>query len=206
MLSFAPLLLAALAWASPAGRVEGRVWVSGGDGWDLSRAAVFLVPRDGRPLEREPGPPARLSQRNARFAPEFAVIEAGQTVEFPNDDDIAHNVFSFSDARRFDLGLYPRGASKSVRFDATGPVFLFCSVHEWMSAVIYVAPNRLHAVTDARGRFAIAPVPAGRYMAYTWHASLPHARRPVEVREVEVAAGAPTRVDIDLSQALGEAP
>src|SRR5262249_39814956 len=72
---------------------------------------------------------AAISQTGMRFSPSLLVVVAGQTVEMPNDDNVAHNVFSYSPAKKFNLGLYPKGESKTVTFDQPGLVDLFCSIH-----------------------------------------------------------------------------
>jgi plastocyanin len=130
-----------------------------------------------------------ISQTNARFAPSFLVIAAGQTVQFPNDDVIVHNVFSFSRPNDFDLGLYPKGESKSVTFRHPGVVRVYCSIHQSMSAVIYVAPSPHHTLVAADGAFLLRDVPPGRYRLRTWNGKLPST-----AAEVTVAAGAEATV------------
>ena len=93
---------------------------------------------------------------------------AGATVDFPNSDRIYHNVFSYSKARRFDLGRYPQGRSKSVRFDRPGIVRVFCDIHAHMSAFILVFAHPYFAATDAERRYRIARVPAGTYRLSVW--------------------------------------
>lgn len=199
------------AFCAPSAQVVGRILLpSGGPrGWDLSRVVVYLVPQDGTPAPpAPPAPPARLkvSQKNATFDPAFLVAVKGQTVDFPNDDKMDHNVFSFSKTKRFDLGVYPKGQSKSVTFDREGPAVIFCSVHEFMNAVILVVPNALFAVADRLGRFTVARVPPGRYQVRAWHPTLPEGKDYVEVSDVEATAGTPVRVDISMAMFRKEGP
>jgi hypothetical protein len=56
----------------------------------------------------------RLVQRNKMFTPHLLVVPTGSQVEFPNRDPFFHNVFSLFNGRRFDLGLYESGTSRSV--------------------------------------------------------------------------------------------
>ena len=95
--------------------------------------------------------------------PYVLAVTVGSTVDFPNSDRIYHNVFSLSKPRRFDLGRYPRGQSRSVRFDRPGVVRVFCEIHSHMSAFILVFAHRFFAVTDAEGRYRIDDVPPGTY-------------------------------------------
>lgn len=109
-----------------------------------------------------------ISQRGARFQPEFLVLTAGQTLVMPNDDRIVHNVFSVSPPKRFDLGHYPEGDSRSVRFETPGVVDLFCNIHDNMHATIVVTPSRFYAIAGSDGHFTIAHVPAGAYRAVAY--------------------------------------
>ena len=79
-----------------------------------------------------------MDQRNETFLPRLLAVQTGTTVDFPNSDSTYHNVFSLSRARRFDLGRYAAGKTKSVRFDRPGVVRVFCDIHSHMSAFIVV--------------------------------------------------------------------
>ena len=109
--------------------------------------------------------PARvvMDQRNETFVPHVLAITTGTTVDFPNSDRIYHNVFSLSKARQFDLGRYAVGRSKSVRFDRSGIVRVFCDIHSHMSAFILVFSHPFFSVTDPAGRYRIENVPPGSY-------------------------------------------
>lgn len=192
----------------PGARVEGRVVLivpsererqEPAAGVDLSGVVVYLAPQ-GHTLNLPP-PPVRptVSQRRAQFDPPLLVAVKGQTVDFPNDDKIDHNVFSFSKAKRFDLGVYPKGERKSVTFDAEGPVLTFCSVHELMSGAVYVVPNPLFAVSGKDGRFSVPGVPPGKYAVRTWHRRFPEGVEYVLVREIDVSGSAPVSVTVDLA-------
>jgi hypothetical protein len=112
-----------------------------------------------------------VDQRNKMFIPHVSVVTQGTTVQFPNDDTVFHNVFAYFQAKKFDLGMYPHGASKSVHFDKAGLVVLQCNIHSDMSAYIMVVDTPYYAVTDAQGRFHIANVPDGTYTLHAWHES-----------------------------------
>lgn len=152
-------------------------------GADRRRSVVFLeaapqeafsVPAPGR---------ARLDQRNETFVPYVVAITVGSTVDFPNSDRTYHNVFSLSKPKRFDLGRYPRGQSRSVRFDRPGEVRVFCEIHSHMSAWILVFAHRYFATTDAEGRYRIDGVPAGTYTLAAWNDGAVRARAEVKVPE-----------------------
>jgi plastocyanin len=104
-----------------------------------------------------------LSQKDGQFAPRLMVVVAGQTVEIPNDDNIAHNVFSMSPTKKFNLGIYPKGESKEVTFEKPGIIDLFCSLHRHMHAQIIVTPSQHFAVAAPDEQFTIKDVPPGTY-------------------------------------------
>ena len=102
----------------------------------------------------------RLAQQDTTFVPAALVITVGTTVDFPNRDPFFHNVFSYSKTKRFDLGRYPRGESKEVRFDSPGIVKVYCEVHKSMRSLVAVVESPFHAVADSLGRFVIRDVPS----------------------------------------------
>lgn len=134
-----------------------------------------------------------LLQQDTAFTPSAVAVQVGESVEFPNGDDFFHNVFSYSGPKRFDLGRYPRGETRSVVFDEPGIVQIFCEVHEHMRAVVVVTESPFHAVVSEDGTFSISGVPAGSHRLSVWH---PDAGS--EERSVEVADGATTDVTVEL--------
>jgi len=138
------------------------------DSPDRSRSIVFLEQAPQGAFQDVERPRARLDQRKEAFHPYVLAIMAGATVDFPNNDRVYHNVFSYSKARRFDLGRYPQGQSKSVRFDRPGIVRVFCDIHAHMSAYILVFAHPYFSATDAEMRYRIADVPPGNYSLSVW--------------------------------------
>ncbi len=125
---------------------------------------------------------SRVAQKAATFSPHVLPVLAGTTVEWPNNDDIYHNVFSDSDAKRFDLGLYKGNPpEKRVTFDKAGRVDVFCSIHENMHCIVLVMPNPYFATTDASGHYSITNVPPGTYKLKAWHERLPAAEQEIIV-------------------------
>jgi plastocyanin len=140
-----------------------------------------------------PKPPVSLSirQENARFNPDLLVVPVGSTVQFPNFDPIFHNVFSLSGARSFDLGYYPKGQSRSVKFDRSGIVQVYCHIHTNMYAAIVVTSSPWYAKPSLDGSFSFSGLPAGHYRVAAWHkiAGMRHA-------EVDVPANGLAEVTI----------
>ncbi len=171
------LLLAAETPPPEAGRLTGHI--TDAQGRPLKEAVVFV---DGLTAGAPPSKPVVLSQRNGAFTPHVLAIMIGTKVRFPNDDEVFHNVFAYYEAKRFDLGLYPPGSEKTVAFDKLGPVALFCNIHAGMNAYIYVVPNPYFAVTDKKGAFSIAGIPAGSQRVKVWHEAHKEATKSVTIR------------------------
>jgi plastocyanin len=136
---------------------------------DLRRGVVYLeqAPRAAFD-EREPTR-AVMDQRNETFVPHVLAVMVGTVVDFPNSDRTYHNVFSLSRVKRFDLGRYAAGRSKSVRMDRPGIVRVFCDIHSHMNAFVLVFAHPFFDVTDADGRFELADVPTGTYTVVGWY-------------------------------------
>jgi Carboxypeptidase regulatory-like domain len=119
-------------------------------------------------------------------------IRVGTTVEFPNLDDTYHNIFSYSPAKRFDLGRYrpEERPIPSVVFDKPGLVTLRCEIHEHMRGLILVLDTPYFILTDADGRFRLSGVPSGHYTLKAWIDSKTTRQQPVELK-----SGATAHVD-----------
>lgn len=139
-----------------------------------------------------PGPRPQLAQRGQAFDPRVVVVPVGDAVDFPNFDPIYHNVFSVSPPRRFDLGKYPRGQSRSVTFGKCGLVNVFCDIHADMAAFILVVPNRAWTRPAANGRYELTGLPPGRYDLHWWHPDFGSGHS-----EVAVPATAEASQDVD---------
>jgi plastocyanin len=138
---------------------------------------------------------ARIVQRNRTILPHVTAVQVGTRVEFPNDDDVFHNLFSLSAAHRFNLGRYPPGESRSELFERAGVVRLFCDIHSEMGGVILVLDTPYFTSPEADGRFRIAGVPPGEYTAIVWHELAGTDSTRVVVRD-----GAETTVDFVLGR------
>jgi hypothetical protein len=137
----------------------------------------------------------RVTQKGAVFTPHVLPVVAGTTVEWPNHDDIFHNVFSDSDAKPFDLGLYKGNPpEKRVKFDKPGKVDVYCSIHANMHCIVLVVENPYFAVTDTDGNYSITNVPPGTYKLKAWHE-----RMPADEQEIVVPTNGVVRADFVLS-------
>jgi plastocyanin len=150
------------------------------------KAVVYLENQSGK-VQSYPSPAAHpiLDQRDLTFHPQVLPILVGTTVDFPNKDNLFHNVFSYSSPKEFDLGRYPTGDSKSVRFDKAGIVRVYCDIHSHMNATILVLENPFFAVPDDGGSFVIKNVPNGTYIARLWYGRESAASQSVTIKNGE---------------------
>jgi plastocyanin len=149
---------------------------------DDRRTGVVYLEQAPRAAFDEPAPMrAAMDQRNERFVPHVLAVTVGSLVEFPNSDRTYHNVFSLSRTKRFDLGRYATGRSKSVRMDRPGVVRVFCDIHSHMNAFVLVFAHPFFDVTTPDGRFELTQVPAGTYTVVGWHEGEARATRQVTV-------------------------
>lgn len=114
----------------------------------------------------------QLWQINQSFEPHVLGVPVGATIDFPNGDLVYHNVFSYSKPKKFDLGYYGKGKSKSVTFDKPGVVQVFCDIHSTMSAYVLVVDSRFVTQPDENGEYVIQNVPSGSYTLKVWHPDL----------------------------------
>ena len=145
------------------------VEVRDGKGAAVSDAVVYAVPRGKRP----PAPSRRavLDQKNRMFVPHILPIQTGTAVTFPNNDDVQHQVYSFSSAKRFQLPLYAGTPATPVVFDKAGVVTIGCNIHDQMSAYLVVVDTPYFALT-AGGRAELGGLPEGAYDVRVWHAGM----------------------------------
>lgn len=159
-------------------------------------AVVWLEPAPGTPaVSFVPQGHYTLLQKNRMFVPHLQVIPVGAVVQFPNADPFFHNVFSLFDGKRFDLGLYEAGSTKSVTFSREGVSYIFCNIHPEMSAVVLALSTPLYAVADASNAFILRTVPPGDYSLHIWIEGVPQSNLERETRRVHLASGT-----VDLGQ------
>jgi hypothetical protein len=123
----------------------------------------------------------RLVQKNKIFMPHLLVVPTGTSVQFPNEDPFFHNVFSLFNGKRFDLGLYEPGTSRSVRFDREGVSYIFCNIHPEMGAVVLALSTPFYGISSETGVIAIHNVPPGSYRVNLWSEN----GRPIDPGETE---------------------
>src|SRR4051794_35720948 len=126
----------------------------------------------------------QVAQKELMFVPPLLAIQAGTKIEFPNLDDTYHSIFSYSPAKRFDLGRYrpDERPIPSQVFDVPGLVTLRCDIHEHMRGLILVLATPHFATTDENGRFRLSGLPAGHYTLKAWVDSRTTREHPVDLK------------------------
>jgi plastocyanin len=126
----------------------------------------------------------QIAQKDLAFLPSLLPVQVGTTVEFPNLDDTYHNIFSYSPAKRFDLGRYrpEERPIPSKVFDVPGLVVLRCDIHEHMRGLLLVLDTPYFITTDEEGRFRLSGLPSGHYTLKAWIDSKTTREKPVDLK------------------------
>ena len=166
---------AALGLAAPLVAAPLSVRVVDAAGHPVRDAVITLYPAGGAARAPHGGGRFTVSQKNIQFHPFLTIVPVGSDVSFPNLDNTKHHVYSFSPAKRFELKLFAKDQSRTVRFDKAGVVALGCNIHDQMSAFIVVTDSAWTARTNAQGVAAFNDAPNAPGRVTVWH---PYLRAP----------------------------
>ena len=138
-------------------------------GKPIADAVVVAVPAEGG--ARLPNKPRDnvVDQVDKQFVPKVQAVLVGTAVTFPNNDNVRHQVYSFSPAKRFELPLYAGVPAQPIVFDKPGVVVLGCNIHDWMVGYIYVSESPYFAKTGKDGRAVLSDLPPRTYVVRVWH-------------------------------------
>lgn len=169
-------------------------------GAPLAGAVVVVDPIGGAP-KPQAGQKAIMDQRNLEFVPEVLVVQTGTAVDFPNSDQVRHQVYSFSEAKSFQLGLYAGRPRDPVIFNRAGLVTLGCNIHDSMVGYIYVTDSPWYGLTGPDGSLRLHDLPPGEYTTRIWHALLDESGPHLSSR-VRLADGVAGNVGFRLTRPL----
>ncbi len=123
----------------------------------------------GLPLQR---PISIMDQKQLQFAPGVLAVQSGTIVEFPNQDDVRHHVYSFSHPNAFELKLYHGESTGEQTFEHEGVVVLGCNIHDGMIGYLRVVDTPLFETSDANGAISFNGITPGDYELQVWHPDL----------------------------------
>lgn len=175
------------------------VQLNDGEGNPVSGAVVeILLPEEMRAAFR-PSSGVEVDQLDKEFVPHVSTVVIGNSVTFPNSDDILHHVYSFSPISTFNIPLYGKGTQDdySQVFNAAGVIELGCNIHDWMLAYIYVAETSLNSISDESGQAILEAIPSGIFELRIWHPRLPEQDIAV-THTIEFVEGEQTNLDYTL--------
>ena len=169
----APVLgLAFAAGLAHAQTAEIAASVTDQQGRPVADAVLVAVPVDGNMRSPQRPREGSIDQVDKEFFPRVTIVPVGASVTFPNHDDVRHQVYSFSPAKRFELPLYAGVPAQPVVFDKPGVVVLGCNIHDWMVGYVYVSESPFFAKTGKDGKAVLAELPARAYVLRVWHPQL----------------------------------
>lgn len=160
-----------ISYSAPATtKVEATVSVTNAKKPDNSNIAIWLEPSGkAAPIAKQTMPYPTMRQKGKKFIPHVLVVPSGYTVSFPNEDPFAHNVFSLSDVKKFDLGLYQAGESRDLLMNRPGVIPVYCNIHPQMKAFVIAVKTAYYGLSSDAGKIEIPNVPPGKYIMKVWH-------------------------------------
>ncbi|KKB64817.1 hypothetical protein WM40_05105 [Robbsia andropogonis] len=193
------LLLVGAMVGMPAMAATVSVKVVDQSGAAVDDAVVWAIP-SGDTVPPTTSGTATIDQVKRKFVPLISVVQTGTSVTFPNKDDFEHDVYSFSDAKKFDLHLYHGLHAKPVVFDKSGLVVMGCNIHDQMLAYLMVVDTPYFAKTDKTGSAQLMKLPQGAYTLTVWHYQMtdPNGRvtQPLTAGAANTTSAASMRVEL----------
>jgi plastocyanin len=183
--------------AIPGFAAELRVLVKDHHGKSVADAVVMATPTDSKNARLAKPPVDAVDQVDKQFVPYVKPVFVGSKIHFPNSDNIRHQVYSFSPAKKFELPLYAGTDAPPVIFDKPGVVVLGCNIHDWMVGYIYVSETPFFAKTETAGTATLIDLPPGEYTVRVWHPSMERGEETT-IRQVTLNAESPATVTWDL--------
>ena len=183
-----------LAAAPPAAAAQIQARLTDQKGEPVADAVIVAAPRSGQRATVRPAP-AIVDQIDKTFVPHVLPVVEGTPILFPNKDDIRHHLYSFSEAKAFELPLYEGTPAAPIVFDRAGVVVLGCNIHDFMRGYVFVSASPYFAASGEDGKAQVADLPAGSFEVTVWHA---REKRTTPGRRVEVAAGDVLALDFQL--------
>lgn len=191
-------------WAASGTAAALKVDVVDNDGRPVSDVVIVAMPRHVPVTPSAPPSHAVMDQIDRQFVPRILVVRTGTAVDFPNSDNIAHQVYSFSPAKRFQLSLYRGQAYPPLVFDTAGLVVVGCNIHDHMLGYIYVTASPYFGKTDTHGAVRLDGLEGDDYVVSAWSPRFNETEDQLQ-RDVQVGDANPT-LTLRLTRPLSPEP
>ncbi len=199
LLSLAALILAN---CPPLSGAELNVTVTDPAGHRVAGIVLVAEPQFELPARKPAHDAVIMDQRQMQFVPNILVIQSGTGVEFPNSDQIEHQVYSFSAAKAFKLSLYAGHKYPPVMFERAGLVVVGCNIHDHMIGYIYVTDSPYFGRSDASGQWSPHDLPPGNYRLIAWHPRMQEGGGTSLQMPLTLTEGTPAVAAVHLTQPL----
>lgn len=157
----------------------------------LANVAISATPLD-KPVPPRTPAAVQVAQEDRDFVPPVTVIRAGTKVSFPNRDPHDHHLKS-TGATEFESKIHTKGTPEPLVFEKLGSTIVFCYLHDWMKAYVYVVDTPYFAKTERAGVAVIENLPEGKYRVASWH---PDARTQLSTQDIQVTANGTTEIKL----------
>ncbi|HEY8025161.1 MAG TPA: methylamine utilization protein [Burkholderiaceae bacterium] len=179
------------AWA---GGIAATAYNKAGEA--MSDVVVYAIAQDVHSTALRKTEPATIAQDHLQFTPYVTPVRLGSEIRFPNYDKVEHHVKSFSAAKEFEIKPYEKTTPPPVLFDKPGVVVIYCLIHEWMRAYVYVVETPFFGKSEANGQVTLESLPPGNYQVLAWHPDMGTIKAPLQQR-VKITAEGVEQVKFD---------
>ena len=180
-----------LAWA---GGISATAYNKSGEA--MSDVVVYAIAQDAHAAAQAKSDISTIAQDHLQFTPYVTAVRLGSEIRFPNYDKVEHHVKSFSPAKEFEIKPYEKTTPPPVLFDKTGVIVIYCLIHEWMRAYVYVVDTPYFAKTEANGQVNLDGLPPGNYEIRAWHPDMGTIKPPLQ-QVVKITAEGAQQVKFD---------
>ncbi|MBU2098724.1 MAG: methylamine utilization protein [Gammaproteobacteria bacterium] len=162
----------------------------------VAGAVIELAADNAEAAAASPQLTAIMDQIERRFVPMVLLVDAGQSVDFPNSDNVRHHVYSFSEIKQFSTPLYADENIEPVLFDKPGIAVLGCNIHDSMVGYVYVSQSPYRAISDNNGTLHLDGLPANPGTVSVWHPWLQTPDNRLDIDVTAIADGSQLRVSL----------
>lgn len=145
-----------------------QVFVNNKNGQALADMVVYLEPLGEQKLEQS-SKEVVVGQLGKSFSPYISVSQVNSRVNFVNQDDITHHIYSAGSDNKFSFKIRAGQTNSVEQFDQEAEVAMGCNIHDWMSGYLLVVNTPYFTKTDNQGRASFDVIKKGKYKVVVWH-------------------------------------